>query len=414
VVLSALRSRDFRLLWLGQSASVIGDALVVIAIGLYVTRLTGNPSDVGIVLAAYALPLVVFVLVGGVVADRLPRQLVMLVSDVVRAILHGTLAILIATGHLRIWHMVVIGLLYGTAEAFFRPAYGGLVPQTVPEEDIQAAQALGGVSAELASFASPALATALVLGVGGAVAFGVDAATFVFSAILLSQVHTRQRGAVAVRGTVFGELREGWTAVRERSWVWCTILVASFALLVALAPFFVLGAAIGKQVYGSEAVYGITNAAWGVGTVTGAVLGSRWKPRHPLRAAIFGTLPWPAALALYAGGPPLAVLYPCMAAAGFGIGVFAVWWETALAQRIPPHLLSRVTAWDWMGSLALLPAGYLLAGPIAHRIGSVHVMVGGGILGSVACALGLLPHSTRTLTRLAESDIAIPAGAFTE
>jgi MFS family permease len=414
VVLSALRSRDFRLLWLGQSASVIGDALVIIAIGLYVTRLTGNPSDVGIVLAAYSLPLVVFVLVGGVVADRLPRQLVMLVSDVVRAVLHGTLAILIATGHLRIWHMVVIGLLYGTAEAFFRPAYGGLVPQTVPEEDIQAAQALGGVSAELATFASPALATALVLGVGGAVAFGVDAATFVFSAALLSQVRTRQRGAVAVRGTVFGELREGWTAVRERSWVWCTILVASFALLVALAPFFVLGAAIGKQVYGSEAVYGITNTAWGVGTVTGAVLGSRWKPRHPLRAAIFGTMPWPAALALYASGPPLFVLYPCMAAAGFGIGVFAVWWETALAQRIPPHLLSRVTAWDWMGSLALLPAGYLLAGPIAHHIGSVHVMVGGGILGSVACAFGLLPRSTRTLTRLDAPDIASPVAAFTD
>jgi len=409
VVLSALRSRDFRLLWLGQSASVIGDALVVIAIGLYVTRLTGNPSDVGIVLAAYSLPLVAFVLVGGVVADRMPRQLVMLATDVVRAVLHGTLAILIASGHLRIWHMVVIGLLYGTAEAFFRPAYGGLVPQTVPEKDIQAAQALGGVSTELASFASPALATALVLGVGGAVAFGVDAATFVISAILLSQVRTRQRGGVVDRGTVFGELREGWTAVRERSWVWCTILVASFALLVALAPFFVLGAAIGKQVYGSEAVFGITNAAWGVGTITGAVIGSRWKPRHPLRAAIFGTLPWPAALALYAGGPPLTVLYPCMAAAGFGIGVFAVWWETAVAQRIPPHLLSRVTAWDWMGSLALLPAGYLLAGPVAHQVGSVHVLLFGGILGSFVCLLGLLPHSTRTLTRLDESETAIAA-----
>ena len=407
MVLSALRSRDFRLLWLGQSASVIGDALVVIAIGLYVTRLTGNPSDVGVVLAAYSLPLVAFVLVGGVIADRLPRQLVMLVTDVVRAVLHGTLAILIASGHVRIWHMVVIGLLYGTAEAFFRPAYGGLVPQTVPEEDIQAAQALGGVSTELASFASPALATALVLGVGGAVAFGVDAATFVISAILLSRVRTRQRGVVVERGTVFGELREGWTAVRERSWVWCTILVASFALLVALAPFFVLGAAIGKQVYGSEAVFGITNAAWGVGTITGAVIGSRWKPHYPLRAAIFGTLPWPAALALYAAGPPLAVLYPCMAAAGFGIGVFAVWWDTAVAQRIPPHLLSRVTAWDWMGSLALLPAGYLLAGPVAHQIGGVHVMVFGGILGSVACLMGLLPHSTRTLTRLDEAETAI-------
>src|SRR3954452_24697176 len=116
-MLSALRSRDFRLLWLGQSISMIGDALIVVATGLFVTRLTGSPSAVGIVLTAYALPLVVFVLVGGVVADRLPRHIVMIASDIARAVLHGALAVLIATGTVRIWHMVVIGLLYGTAEA---------------------------------------------------------------------------------------------------------------------------------------------------------------------------------------------------------------------------------------------------------------------------------------------------------
>jgi MFS family permease len=404
-VLSALRSRDFRLLWLSQSASVIGDALVIVAIGLYVTRLTGDPSDVGLVLASYSLPLVVFVLFGGVVADRLPRQAMMVVSDVVRGVLHGTLAILIATGTVRIWHMMIIGVLYGTAEAFFRPAYSGLVPQTVPEEDIQAAQALGGVSRELAEFASPALATALVLGVGGAAAFGFDAATFAISATLVSRVRARQRGQEPVRSTVLGELREGWTAVRDRAWVWATILAFCTALLVALAPFFVLGAAVAKQVYGSEAVFGITNAAWGVGTVTGAVIGSRWRPGRPILAGMLGALPWSAAIALYGAGPPLWVLYPSMAVAGIGMGLFAVWWETALAQRIPPHLLSRVTAWDWMGSLALLPAGYLLAGPVAHHVGAVHVMVWGGILGTLSCALGLLPRSTRTLTRL---DLAVP------
>src|ERR1700712_3414162 len=149
-----LRSRDFRLLWLSQSASVIGDALVIVAIGLYVTRLTHHPSDVGLVLAAYSLPLVVFVLVGGVIADRLPRHVVMVVADVVRMLLHGTLAILIATGVVRVWHMLIIGVFYGIAEAFFRPAYSGLVPQTVEEADIQSAQALGGLSREIATFAS--------------------------------------------------------------------------------------------------------------------------------------------------------------------------------------------------------------------------------------------------------------------
>ena len=159
VVLTVLRARDFRLLWLGQSASTIGDALVLVAVGLYVTRLTGDSSDVGLVLGAYSLPLVVFVLLGGVLADRLPRQQVMIASDVVRGLLHGTLALLIVTGQVRIWHMVVIGALFGTAEAFFRPAYTGLVPQTVPEEDIQSAQALNGVSTQVAEIVGPGLAT---------------------------------------------------------------------------------------------------------------------------------------------------------------------------------------------------------------------------------------------------------------
>ena len=398
-MLGVLRSREFRLLWLGQSASVVGDALVLVAVGIYVTRLTGDPGDVGLVLGAYALPVVLFVLLGGVLADRLPRQRVMIASDLVRCALHATLAVLIATGAVQVWHMVVIGALFGTAEAFFRPAYTGLVPQTVPEEDIQPAQALTGVSSQVAEIVGPALATALVLGIGGAAAFAVDAATFALSAGLLLCLRPRERGERGVQATVLTELREGWVAVRERAWVWATVLTFSFSLVLAVAPFFVLGAAVGDEVYGSDGVYGLANAAWGVGTVTGAVLGSRWKPHRPMRAAVLCAVPWPLVIAVYGYGPPLPVLYAVMAAGGAGIGLFAVWWEIALAQRIPPHLLSRVSAWDWMGSLALLPVGYLLAGPLAARLGGQEVMVGGGLLGSAVMALALLPRSTRTLAR---------------
>ena len=398
-MLTVLRAREFRLLWLGQSASVIGDALVLVAVGLYVTRLTGDPSDVGLVLGAYSLPVVVFVLIGGVVADRLPRQQVMIATDVVRCVLHATLALLIATGAVRIWHMVVIGALFGTAEAFFRPAYTGLVPQTVDEDDIQPAQALSGVSMQLAEIVGPAMATALVLGVGGAAAFAVDAATFAVSALLLLRLRPRERGEKQEQATVLVELREGWTAVRERAWVWATVLAFSVALLVALTPFFVLGAAVAADVYGSDAVYGLSNAAWGVGTVAGALVGARWKPLRPLRAAVLCAVPWPLVIAVYGLGPPVPVLYAVMSTGGVGIGLFAVWWETALAQRIPPHLLSRVSAWDWMGSLALVPIGYLLAGPVAERLGATDVMVGGGLLGAAVMALALLPRSTRHLQR---------------
>jgi MFS family permease len=394
-----LRARDFRLLWAGQSVSTVGDALVLVAVGIYVTRLTGDPSDVGLVLGAYSLPVVVFVLLGGVVADRLPRQQVMIASDLVRCALHVLLALLILTGAVQIWHMVVIGALFGTAEAFFRPAYTGLVPQTVDESDIQSAQALSGVSQEVASIIGPALATALVIGVGGAAAFAADAATFAVSAVLLSRIRTRERGERGQSASVLVELLEGWVAVRERAWVWATVLAFSFVLLVALTPFFVLGAAIAQEVYGTDAVYGFANAAWGVGTVSGAVLGSRWKPLRPMRAAVWGAVPWPLVLTVFALGPPVALTYALMALGGVGIGLFSVWWSTALAQRIPPHLLSRVSAWDYMGSLAFVPVGYLLAGPAAAAFGAVEVMAVGGVLGTGIMLLALIPRSTRQLER---------------
>jgi MFS family permease len=406
-VFSVLHSRDFRLLWLSQTASMIGDELIIVAIGLYVTRRTGDPGDVGLVLAAYTVPLMLFLLIGGVIADRLPRQAVMMVTDSTRAVLHGGLAVLIAVGSVRIWQMMVIGLLFGTSQAFFQPAYTGLVPQTVGEDAIQEAQALGGLSRELAAFVSPALATVLVFSVGGAWAFALDALTFAISALTLSRIRSRPRGEPGERTSIVLELREGWGAVRERPWVWGTIAAFATGILVALAPFFVLGPAVSRHVYGTEAVFGVVNAAWGVGTILGAAIGSRWRPRRPMLVAISVSLAWPAQIALFAAGPPLGLLYPVTAVAGLGLGLFGVWWETALAQRIPAHLLSRVSAWDWMGSLALMPVGYLLAGPVGGLVGDDKVLIGGGLIGLFALTLGLLPRSTRTLGRL---DPATPSG----
>jgi MFS family permease len=402
-VLSALRSRAFRLLWLGQSVSVIGDGLVIVAIGLFVTRLTGDASDVGVVLAGYSVPMVLFLLLGGVVADRLPRQQVMIVTDAVRGLAHLTLAVLIAVGAVRIWHMVVIGVLFGTSQAFFQPAYTGLVPQTVPESDLQAAQALGGVSRELASVVSPALATVLVFTVGGAAAFALDGLTFVVSALTLIWVRPRRRGSPTERTGLLQELQEGWTAIRERGWVWATITGFSMAVLVALGPFWVLGPSVSRQVYGTDAVYGSNYAVWGVGTVVGALVGGRWRPRRPVFTGLLVSAFWPTQIALFAAGPPPSVLYPTTVLSGLGMGVFGVWWETALAQRIPAHLLSRVSAWDWVGSLALLPLGYLLAGPLANALGGVQVLTGGGVIGTATLLLALTPTSTRQLTRFEPS-----------
>src|SRR3977135_324520 len=187
--LRVLRHRDFRLWFLGQSASMVGDRVVVVAIALFITQTTGSVTDLSIVLAAQSLPLVGLLLFGGVWADRLPRHRIIIATDVVGAGLHAGLAVLIVSGAVRIWQLVLIEAAFGGAQAFFQPAYSGLIPQTVPEGLIQEARALTESVEDLAYLLGPALATALVLGIGAWEAFAFDACTFVVSALLIARVN---------------------------------------------------------------------------------------------------------------------------------------------------------------------------------------------------------------------------------
>jgi MFS family permease len=455
--LRVLRHRDFRYLWLAQSASVIGDCIVIVALALFVIELTGSATDLGFVLAAASLPLVAFLLLGGVWADRLPRHRVMVVTDLVRFALHALLAALIFTGTVAIWQLIVIEALFGSAEAFFRPAANGLLPQTVPEQEIQQANGLSTLSNNIGEFAGPALATALVLGLGAGWAFALDAGTFLVSAALLSRVRPRRRETTARQlapapaapapaapglatpaalapaapapGTpapatatapptapatataatthpdepvgVWSEIRDGYREVRSRSWVWATLAAFCAALFTGLAPWFVLGPVVAREQYGEIGVYGLVSAVLGIGTIIGSLLGIGWRPRFPMRAAMLAILLWPGAAVLYAAGVTLYIVMPATLLGGAGIALFDVWWMTALAERIPPDKLSRVSSYDWMVSLALLPLGYVLAGPLASALGAVEVLLAGSVLAAIALALGLLPRQTRMLRRFA-------------
>jgi MFS family permease len=392
---------------------VIGDRIVTVALALFVIDLTGSATDLGLVLAAHALPLVAFLLIGGVWADRLPRARLMIATDLARFTLHGLLAVLIITGEVRIWQVVAIEMLFGTAEAFFRPAASGLLPETVPEREIQEANALTTMFSNIAEFMGPALATALVLGVGAGAAFATDAATFLISAAFLAGVRPRRRGpqpAAARRGSVWREVREGFDEVRSRAWVWATLSAFCIAVFVALAPWYVLGPSVAEEQYGDIAVYGLVAAALGAGTIGGSVIGIRWRPRYPMRLGVIFVLLWPLATLVFAAGLSLFVVVPATVIAGTGIALFDVWWLTALAERIPPGRLSRVTSYDWMLSLGLLPLGYILAGPLAARFGAVEVLVGGSVLGLLALAMGLLPRQTRMLEQLDRERARAPIG----
>jgi len=406
-VVDVLRQRNFLLLFLGQATSTIGDRIVYVALALYVTDI-GSPTDVGIVLAAATFPLVAFLLFGGVWADRLPRHKVMIATDLARFALHALLATLIFTDAIQIWHIVVIEALFGSAEAFFRPAYTGLVPQTVPEERIQDAKAATGALETVAEFAGPALATALVLGLGAGWAFALDALTFLVSAAFLLGVRPRERGLAEPRQSVLVELREGWVEVRSRAWVWVTLVVFSLALLLCFAPYTTLGPTVAEDEFGSTGVYGLLAAAMGVGTMAGALLGFRLRPRHPMRIGMIAVVSWPAVTIAFAAGLTLWLLVPLFIVAGIGLALFGVWWETALAERIPPSRLSRVSSYDWMMSLALLPIGYLLAGPLGEALGEAALLAAGSILATLALAAGVFVRETWTYTARPDAVAAVP------
>jgi MFS family permease len=396
--LRVLREQNFRALFLGQAASQIGDRVVVVAIALYITQRTGSPTDLGIVLGAQTVPLVGLLLFGGVWADRLPRHRIMITTDLVRAGLHATLAVLIFAGGAEVWEIAVIEALFGGAQAFFQPAYSGLLPQTVPESLIQDARALTESMANLAFLLGPALATALVLGVGAGEAFAFDAATFVVSAALLARMRPRARGTASAPESMLHELHAGWREVRSRSWVWVIILVFTGSVMCVYALWYALAPVIARDVYGSAGVFGLLESLAGAGAVCGAVAGLSWRPRHPLLAGMLLVLAWPLQNAVLALGAPLELVAVTSFGTGFGFSLLMIWWETALARHIPASALSRVSAWDWMGSLALLPVGYLIAGPLAASFGARNVLGAGSLIGLALLLIGLLPRSVRQLS----------------
>ena len=395
--LRVLRHPNFRYLFAGQAASMTGDHVVVVALALYITQRTGSPTDLGIVLGVQGTALVTLLLFGGVWADRLPRHRIMIATDSARAILHALLAVLIFAGSARIWEIAVIEGLFGAAMAFFQPAYSGLLPETVPESEVQDARALTETTSNVAFVLGPALATALVLGVGAGEAFALDAATFVLSAFLLMRVNPRMRGEPEPAEPALQALRSGWREVRSRRWVLAVIAAFTVGVFCVYAPWYSLAPVIARNDYGGAGVFGLLEAMVGVGAVCGGLTGLVWRPVRPLRAGLMLMMAWPLLTGSLALRAPVAIVAVVAFATGVGFSLLMIWWETALVRNIPPRALSRVSSWDWMGSLALMPVGYLVAGPLASVFGLRLVLGVGSVLGLVALGIALMQRATREL-----------------
>ena len=401
----ALRERQFRLLWLGQATSTLGDGLVPVALSFAVIgTLNGSATDLGVVLAAHTLPVVLLVLVGGVWADRLPRQMVMLVSDVIRCAVQATLAVLLLSGAAQLWHLVVLIAIYGTAEAFFQPSVTGLVPATISPGRLQQANALLGLSRSMAFVIGPAIAGVIAATTNPGIVFVVDAATFAVSATSLALLRLPRTRREGVRHSFFADLKGGWTELLAHTWLWVIVVWASTFLCIVIAPFMTLGPVIAKQSLGGAASWGIIAAGWGAGSLGGGLLALRWKPLRPMLVCCVLALMMAPAIALLAVRAPAPVIAGAQAIGGIGMGFFGAVWQTTLQQHVREEALSRVSAWDWMGSLAFLPLGLILAGPVSSAIGiSTTLWIAAGYLVLSTLAVLLVP-SVRNLRRLDEPE----------
>jgi MFS family permease len=359
-----------------------------IALAFAVLDLTGSRSDLGFVLAARSVPQVVFILVGGIWADRLPRNVVMVGSNLASMATQGALAALLLTGRAELWMLLAIAALNGVVSAFFFPASQGIVPQTVPVGLIQQANALLRLAVNGMNVIGAAIGGALVAAAGPGWAIAVDAATFGLGALFTSLMHlppvVRAQTANFLR-----ELAEGWNAFRSRTWLWTIVLQFSLVNAAFTGALLVLGPAQANAYYGGAGAWGAILAAESVGLICGGLLMLRFRPERMLLA---GTL------AVFLISPPLFLLgrpAPALAVAlasfvaGFGLEIFAVCWDTTMQQQIPGEMLSRVYSYDMLGSIALVPVGLAVIGPLADAIGTQAALYAAGAL-IVAATLPVL------------------------
>jgi predicted MFS family arabinose efflux permease len=361
------RDRNFRLLFAGQVASLLGDGMVPVALSFAVLELTGSVSDLGIVLTAQAVPLVAFLLLGGVFADRLSRRRVMLGADLVRGAVQAASAALLIAGTARLWELIVLQAVYGLATAFFTPAISGLMPLVTRGEHLQQANALRGLAQSAGRIVGPALAGVLVAVGSPGWALAVDAATFGVSTATLAALAVPPSARLPAQRIVH-DLIDGWREFTALPWA-VAIVAAVAAGSIPWAAWPVLGPKVSRDALGGAGAWALISAGSGVGALVGGLAALRVRARRPLVAASATMLVFPVPLALLALEAPAAVIAVAALGGGFATTFFNALWETALQRAVPPTALSRVTAYDWFGSLALNPIGYVVIGPIAVAVG---------------------------------------------
>jgi len=403
-LLRPLRHRDFRRLWSGMTLSLVGDGAFLVAMTWQVYVLSNAPTALAFVGIAMSVPTIVLLLVGGAVSDRLDRRRVMVTSDLIRGGAVGLLAALTLSGELALWHVVALCAMYGAATAFFNPAFDAIVPDLLPAADLAQANALDQFVRPIAfRLAGPAIGGWLVASIGAGSAFALDAATFFISATAIGSMRYRPSEGARSGASIAQEIREGFAFVRAHTWLWGTLVSAAFAYLAFMGPTEVLLPYVVKNdLGGSASDLGLVFAAGGVGAILSAIVcGGRGLPR---RNITYMYIFWTAATLSIAGyGLAQASWQLMVACCMFNVLETAgtIIWATAKQRHVPPNLLGRVSSFDWLISIGLLPLSFALTGPVSSVIGAQATLVWAGAVGSVVTLAALFLPGMRAIENTA-------------
>jgi predicted MFS family arabinose efflux permease len=395
-VTAALRYRDFALLWGGQTVSMAGNGIYTVALPLEVLRLTRSPVDLALIVAARTVPSVLLLLIGGNIADKTTRRLLMLACDAICAFSVGVAAALIATGHIQLWTLGVLSAVFGLASAFFRPASTAIIPDILPAEMLVSASSLSSFSQSLAQFLLGPLAGGLVVAViGPSWAFGLDAGSFVVSAACLAVMRTPGHRS-ARRGKSTDGIMAGLRFCRSQPWLWWSMIGFGIGNLACYAPIFVLEPLLVKRVFdGGPMVLGILFAASGLGGVAASFYaGRRPAPRRPMRVIwLISAFAGLAAVALGLA-PWLWLAIVCVGVVWAGISYVNLQWFPVMQREIPSDMLGRASSVDWAVSLALAPMGTVAGGFAAAIIGVRLTLVIGGLAAAAGSLVLFIPGVT--------------------
>lgn len=397
--LHALRSRDFRLLWSGQTISLVGDGAFLVALGWKSFELTGSKSTLALVLMGHGAAMLTTLLIGGALADRYPRRTLMIISDLSRCAVMVALFAIDVGGNLELWSLIVLAVLYGAGDGFFYPAYGGIVPLVVDEHHLASANALTGLSRQAAFVVGPAVAGAMYGFFGASSVWALNAASFVAAAVLMWLARPRAFERDEPQGTL-NEIRDGLAYVLSVPWLWITIFLASFILMIAMAPYTaLLPAFVEEQFNRGVGSYGALFTIQSLGMAIGSLTFGQTNPtrrRVIIMYLLFAANDVCVIAMTLTHSFELACLFVALRGVciGYGIGV----WSTLLMQQVPSGKLARVTSLDFFGSFALIPVGYALTALVADRFPPASILfVGFGL----SALLWLAPLASRRVREAA-------------